>query len=213
MTETQSAGATPAVPGATPGQNDTTAAATGTPATGDGDMATDAGKRALDQLRAELRAERAAAKTAAAELEAFRAGQLTEHEKAISQAVKAAQAEARGRADAMVRKAEVRRALASSGILTDSLDLAAAAREFSDLAVDDDGNVADLDRAVAEFRKARPALFVKQAAAAGNFDGGPSGSGSGPTVYTADQIGDRAFYEKHRDDIMAAFREGRIVAG
>ena len=29
-------------------------------------------------------------------------------------------------------------------------------------------------------------------------------------VYTADQIGDRAFYEAHRDDIMAAFREGRI---
>ena len=93
MTETESAGATPAETGATPVQT-TTAAATATPATGDGDMATDAGKRALEQLRSELKAERAASRAAAAELEAIRTSQLSEHEKAITTAVKAARDEA-----------------------------------------------------------------------------------------------------------------------
>lgn len=212
MPEDQSAGATPVVPGATPGQTDSSTAQTPAPAAGDPQMATDEGKRALDQLRSELKAERSASKAALAELESLRTSQLTEHEKAIAQARREAAAEARTRADALVRRSEVRRALASAGIVPDSLDLAAMAGEFSGLAVDDEGQVAELERAVADFRKARPALFAQPRPAGGNFDGGPGGAGGAQPVFTGESLGamSQREYEAKEADIMRAYREGRV---
>jgi hypothetical protein len=211
MTDDQSAGATPVVPGATPGQTpDQTPPAPTTPATGEDGLA-DGGKRALDAERAGRREAEKRAKAATDELEALRAGQLSEHEKAIAQARKEALAEATTKAHAMVRRAEVRRALASAGIVADSLDLAATAPEFTDLAVDDDGQVAELDRAVGAFRSAHPSLFTAPRSAAGNFDGG-SGGAPAHQGWTRDQIGSmsQAEFEKNEAEIMRAMREGRI---
>jgi hypothetical protein len=211
MTDDQSAGATPVVPGATPGQTpDQTAPTPATPATGEDGLA-DGGKRALDAERAGRREAERRAKAATDELEALRAGQLSEHEKAIAQARKEALTEATTKAHAMVRRAEVRRALASAGVVADALDLAAGAPEFADLAVDDDGRIADLDRALSGFRSAHPSLFSAPRSAAGNFDGGSGGSPS-PATWTRDQIGamSQAEFEKNEAEIMRAMREGRI---
>ena len=111
----------------------------------------------------------------------------------------------------MVRRAEVRRALASAGVVADSLDLAAGAPEFAGLLVDDDGTIADIDKTVAGFRSAHPSLFTAPRAAAGNFDGG-NGGGSAAVTYSRDSIGamSQAEYERQERDILAAAREGRI---
>ncbi len=207
----ESAGATPVVPGATPGQTpDQTAPAAATPATGDDEL-TDGGKRALDAERAGRREAEKRAKAATDELEALRTAQLSEHEQAIAQVRKEALAEATTKAHALVRRAEVRRALASAGVVADSLDLAATAPEFAGLAVDDEGQVAELDRAVAGFRAAHPSLFAAPRSAAGNFDGGSGGAPS-PTAWTRDQIGamSQAEYERLYPDIVRAMNEGRI---
>jgi hypothetical protein len=212
MADDQSAGAMPVVPGATPGQIAAPAAdpAVAAPATGDDGLA-DGGKRALDAERAQRREAEKRAKAATDELEALRASQLSEHEKAIALARKEALAEAMTKAHAMVRRAEVRRALASAGIVADSLELAAAAREFATLDVDDDGQVVELDKAVGAFRSAHPSLFAAARPAAGNFDGG-SGGASAAQSWTRDQIGQmsQAEFEKNETEIMRAMREGRI---
>lgn len=214
MTET--AGATPAAAAATAAQSSDPAqpaAQTPPPAATDGQELGDGGKRALESERTARREAERQAKAAQAELEALRAGQLTEHEKAIAQARRDAQAEERKRSDAMVRRSEVRRALATAGIMPDALDYVATGPEFAALAVEDDGSIADLDKAVAAFRGAHAALFGTPRPAAGNFDGGPSGAGTGAApTWTKDQIGamSQAEYEKNEAEIMRAAREGRI---
>ena len=209
MTDEQSAGATPVVPGATPGQTDDQAAsATAAPVTDDAvnlKKALDAERTQRRELEKSLKAERVAR-------EAIETSQLSEHEKAIAQARTDALAEATTKAHAMVRRAEVRRALASAGVVADSLDLAASAPEFAGLPVDDnDGTIADLDKAVASFRSAHPSLFTAPRGAAGNFDGG-TGGGSAAVTYSRDSIGamSQAEYERSERDILAAAREGRI---
>ena len=209
MTDDQSAGATPVVPGVTPGQTDDQAAdATAASVTGDADNL----KRALDAERAQRRELEKSLKAERVAREALETSQLSEHEKAIAQARTEAMTEATTKAHAMVRRAEVRRALASAGIAADSLDLAAGAPEFAGLAVDDsDGTITDIDKTVAAFRAAHPSLFSAPRAAAGNFDGG-TGGGSAAVTFSRATIGAmcQAEYERAERDILAAAREGRI---
>jgi hypothetical protein len=211
MTDTESAGATPVEPGATPGQSGALpqaapahAAATAVAEPDADGMSTDAGRKLLRDLRAQLKGQ-------AAELESARTSQLSDHERAIAQARREAAADAQAKANAMVRRAEVRRALQGAGVTPDSLDLAAGAPEFGALEVDaDSGSVADLDKAVDAFRKAHPSLFAAARPAAGNFDGGSGGSPA--QSWTAEAIGamSQAEFERNEAEIMRAMREGRI---
>lgn len=135
---------------------------------------------------------------------------LSDQERAIAKAKEEARTEVLTKAQQMVRRSELRRALTSAGC-TD-LELATLAPAFADLAVDDDGNVADLDKAVAAFKTGHPTLFAGRAP--GSFDTG-TGGGARPTprTYTREQLRDPKFYAEHRADIDLAAREGRIVAG
>ena len=97
-------------------------------------------------------------------------------------------------------------------MVPDALDLATGAPEFADLAVGDDGRIADLDRALSGFRSAHcPSLFTALRVRRGHFDGGSGGSPS-PATWTRDQIGamSQAEFEKNEAEIMRAMREGRI---
>ena len=208
MDPTQSAGATPVEGGATPLQSQATVPAA-EPATGEEAALGDAGKRALDAMKAERKAAVDRAKALEAELETLRAGQLSDQEKAIKAARDEATREATERATGMVRRSEVRRALTAAGC--GDVDIAALAPEFSTLGVGDDGTVDGLDKAVSAFRAAHPALFAPARGAAGDFDGGPGGGRVAQASYTRDQLRDPAFFAKHRDDILAAQREGRIT--
>jgi len=184
MTEPQSAGAMPVAAGATPAQTPAQPAAAAQtpgqePATGYPDGLGDAGKRALDDMKAAKRAAEAEAKTARDELEKLRAATATDAEKALAQAKKDGAAEVLTKAQVMVRRSEVRAALASAGLSGTLLDLAARADEFANLKVTDDGDVEGLAVAVEAFKKATPDLF--KATAAGNgrapdFGGGPRGT-------------------------------------
>ncbi|MBM4409417.1 MAG: hypothetical protein FJ038_12675 [Chloroflexi bacterium] len=207
---TESAGVTPVEASATPAQSDdqtTPTALSAEPVTGEGDGL----KRALDAERAQRRELEKALRAERAQREALETSALSDHEKAIAQARKDAAADATTKAHAMVRRAEVRRALQASGVTADALDLAAGAPEFTALAVDDDGSVTDLDRAVEGFRKAHPSLFAAARVTAGNFDGG-SGGAPAAQSWSRDQIGamSQAEFEKNEAEIMRAMREGRI---
>ncbi len=208
----QSAGATPVVPGATPGQTTLPAAeeAATPPATGD-DGLSDPGRRALDAERAQRRDAEKRAKALADELEALKASQLSEHEKAVAQARTEAAAAKDQEWGARLRRSEVLRELQAAGI-AGSLDLASRAPEFEALPVGEDGRVDGLDKAVAAFRSANPYLFGTPRPPAGNFDGGPGGQPSAQQSWTRDQIGSmsQVEYEKSEPEIMRAMREGRI---
>lgn len=210
MTDQQSAGATPVEDGATPPQSTPADQPAAEPATGDEGLG-DAGKRALEAERAQRRDAERQLKTARDELEALRTSQLSDHEKAIAKARKDATDEANARAAAMVRRAEVRRALQGAGVTPDALDLAASAAEFAGLEVDEEGRVADLEKTTEVFRKAHPSLFAAARPAAGDFDGGSGGSPAAQS-WTRDQIGamSQADFERHEAAIMRAMREGRI---
>jgi hypothetical protein len=184
MTEPQSAGATPVATGATPAQTPAQPAAAAQtpasdPATGYPDGLGDAGKRALDDMKAAKKAAEAEAKTAREELDKLRAATATDAEKALAQAKKDGAAEVLTKAQVMVRRSEVRAALASAGLAGNLLDLAARADEFAKLNVTDDGDVEGLAAAVEAFKKATPDLFKPATPNGGrpvDFGGGPRGT-------------------------------------
>jgi hypothetical protein len=97
---------------------------------------------------------------------------LSENEKALAQARKEGATEAIGKAREIMRRSEVRRALAASGC--QDVEIAAMAPEFGLLEVSDEGTVEGLDKAVATFRTGHPALFVKPVPA-GGAEGGTRG--------------------------------------
>jgi hypothetical protein len=215
MTDNASAGATPAVPGATPGQTPAQPAAAPAmppPATGNDDPLGEGGKRALEAERTAARNATKRADDLQRELDTLRAASLTDQEKAIAEARKAGATEVLGKAQQIARRAEVRRALSGAGVPADSVDLAAGASDFADLAVGDDGMVDGLDKAVTAFKGAHPTLFA--AKAGGSFDTGLGGGRPGAArTYTRSQLRDTEFFSKNRDDIMAAMKEGRITNG
>ena len=185
MTEPQSAGATPVAGGATPAQTPAQPAAptsggTTAPATGDPDGLGDAGKRALDAERKRAETAEKAAKDAQARIEELESATKTDQEKAVAQAKKDGATEVLAKAQAQVRRSEVRAALISAGVSSAVLDLAARADEFASLKVTDEGDVEGLDAAIDAFKKKVPDLFKPTGPVNGgrpaDFGGGPRGT-------------------------------------
>lgn len=213
-----SAGATPAAAGATPAQTTPVSPAADpsatpvTPATGDADALGDSGKRALDAMKSERDAAVRAAKKATDDLEAARLAGASESEKALAKAKADGASEVTERLHAMIRRSEVKAALAGSGINPSVLDLAIGASEFAALKVGEDGTVEGLDQAVAQFKGTRGDLF-KPSPTGGTADlgtGSAARSSAGKT-FTREQLRDPAFYQANKADIEQAAREGRIT--
>lgn len=158
-------GATPGI-GATPVQAGpaTTAPAEPTPATGEDDLG-EAGKKVLRELRSAERDAQRRAEAAEQELADLRSATQTDQEKAIAQARREASAEERAKFETKLRRAEVRSALRSAGLANDALvELAMKSDHFAALAVDDDGRVTDLDKAVGALKKDAPEMFATASA-------------------------------------------------
>jgi hypothetical protein len=86
-----------------------------------------------------------------------------------------------------------------------------AAYKLLDLAkvkVGDDGKPVGLEDALDELVKAKPYLVSRSTGAPAPAAGNPPRMGT----ITAAQIRDRKFYQEHKDEIMQAMREGRIVS-
>lgn len=187
MTEPQSAGAMPAAAGAMPAQTPATPAAPAAgaatePAMGYPDGLGDAGKKALDAERRRAEAAEKAHGELAKKLEALENASKSDHDKAIDQAKKDGATEVLAKAQAQVRRSEVRAALLTAGIGANVLDLAAKADAFAELKVTEDGDVQGLEQAVADFKKAMPDLFKPTQPNGGrpvDFGGGPRGTPAG----------------------------------
>ena len=154
-------GATPGT-GATPAQAGPAPAtpAEPKPATGEDDLG-EAGKKILRELRSAERDAQRRAETAEKELADLRSATQTDGEKALAQARREAAAEERAKFETKLRRAEVRSALRSAGLANDALlELAMKSDLFATLAVDDEGRVTDLDKAIAQLRKDAPELFA-----------------------------------------------------
>jgi hypothetical protein len=207
--QTTSAGATPVVPDATSGQS---APAQSSPvdATSTDEQLGEGGKGALQAERKAAREALKRAEAAERELEALRTANQSDQEKAIAAARKEGAAEAQTRADAKVRRSEVRRVLATAGCI--DVDIAATAGDFSELAVTDDGDVEGLEKAVTAFRTAHPALFATKRPT-GSADAGSVTGGGAPASFTPAQI--KAMtpeeYARNREAIFEAMAAGRIA--
>lgn len=179
MTETQSAGATPAAGGATPPQTPAQPAAATTsavaPSATDGDEPLGpAGTRALEAERRTAREAQDRASALQRELDELKVKGLSESERAVADAKKAGAQEVTERFHGQIRRAEVRSALTSAGINPSVLDLAAKADEFAALKVNESGEVDGLDAAVEAFKRARSDLFTPKTTPR------PADSGLGP---------------------------------
>lgn len=161
MSEDTTTGATPGA-GATPAQAGpaTTAPAEPKPATGEDDLG-EAGKKVLRELRSAERDAQRRAEAAEKELADLRSATQTDQEKALAQAKREAAAEERAKFETKLRRSEVRSALRSAGLANDAVvELAMKSDLFAALAVDDEGRVTDLDKAVAQLKKDAPELFA-----------------------------------------------------
>jgi hypothetical protein len=161
MAEDTTTGATPGT-GATPVQAGpvTTAPAEPKPATGEDDLG-EAGKKVLRELRSAERDAQRRAEAAEKELADLRSATQTDQEKALAQARREAAAEERAKFETKLRRAEVRSALRSAGLANDAvLELAMKSDLFAALAVDDEGRVTDLERAITQLKKDAPELFA-----------------------------------------------------
>ena len=205
--ETKTAGATPVATGATPAQTaapqtEPDASATEYPA-GLGD----AGKQALDRMKAAAKEAEARAKKAEHELEAIRAATQSESEKAIAAARKEGATEAAAKADARVRRSEVRRMLAAAGCV--DVDIAARADDFAGLPVSEDGDVEGLPKAVEAFKAAHASLFATRSV--GSPDAGTGGRSAAVATFTREQLRDSRFFQEHAAEIEQAMLAGRIT--
>ena len=129
-----------------------------------------------------LKAERDARAAAEKELADLKAAGLTDQEKAIDEARKAAAAEERAKGDSRIRRSEVRSALRVKGLSNEkALDLAVNAPEFAALKVEEDGSILDLTKTVDAFVKDYPEMFAAAPAAGGVNRGPTDGSPDQPT--------------------------------
>lgn len=204
---TPAAGATPASSGAS---TDATAGATPTSDTDAQALAAlgEPGKRALDAMKATRDAEKRRADAAEAELQKHRDAQLSELEKANKRAEAAEKA--RSDAESSLRERTVQSAVVSAAAAANFVnpDLAARLIATSDVELDTDGSPKNAEKLVADLAKQYPYLVRS----AGSFDQGARTNGAAAApVFRASQINDRAFWEKNREAIMLAQREGRIV--
>ena len=209
MTDTTiPAGAMPVVPDATSGQS-AQAQSDPPPATGSDEPLGDAGKGALQAERKAARDAIKRAEAAERELEALRTASQSEQEKAIAAARKEGATEAASKADARVRRSEVRRVLSAAGCV--DVDIAAMASDFADLAVTEDGDVADLDKAVSSFKAAHPSLFGTRRPTGSADAGSTTAAGAPQTTFSRAQLRDPVFYQANKAAILAAQAAGRIT--
>lgn len=215
MFDNASTGATPAAAGATPAQTTPVSPAadpvTPPPATGDDGLG-DPGKRAIDAERKTARDEKARADKAEKALADLQNASASDTEKALKAAKAEGATEVTDKLHAMIRRSEVKAALAGSGINSSVLDLAIGAPEFAALKVGEDGTVEGLDQAVAQFKGSRSDLF-KPAVAGGTADLGTGSAArtSAGKTFSRDQLKDSDFFQKNKADIMQALQEGRIT--
>lgn len=161
MPDETTTGATPGA-GATPVQAGPAIAAPpeSKPATGEEDLG-EAGRKVLRELRSAEREAQRRAEAAEKELADLRAASATDQEKALAQARREAAAEERGKFETKLRYAEVRSALRAAGLGSDALlELAMRSDLFATLALDEEGRVADLEKAIGQLRKDAPELFA-----------------------------------------------------
>lgn len=216
------AGATPVAAGATPAQtpaqagNPTSTSSSSAPATGaaDDQALGTAGLAALEQERQARKAAERSAKTLQEQLDALKASQLSDTEKAIVEARKQGVSEATGKLHSQLRTTEVKSGLIAAGVIPSLAGLAAKDDSFSALTVSDAGEVEGLADALGAFRKTHPDLFGKAGAApTGSFDTGTGGGRqAGKPTYTREQLRDVKFFQDNKADILLAQREGRIQA-
>lgn len=133
--------------------------------------------------------------------------QKTELDKAREGLTKAEQA-----ASAAVARAN--NALRKAGVVGAASELGAIKPEavfkllnIDDIEIDDEGNVTNARQLVEDLLKEMPFLKGTRASNMGTLAAGATG---GLALYTRDQIADRKFYLEHKDDILAAQKEGRI---
>lgn len=146
--------------------------ATGAPEPDADGMTTDAGREALRKER-----DRAArAEKALADIQAAHASDDEKRDASL----KAAAAQERDEYwSSRIRRAEVRSALRSEGLMDDkALALAANAPAFESLKVDEDGNVPELAKTVAAFKTDYPQLFTPAKAGSGQPTRGPQNGGA-----------------------------------
>lgn len=81
--------------------------------------------------------------------------------------------------------------------------------DLSAIEFDEDGNPTNIEKALRDLIAKRPYL----AGAAGGSPTNPARSQVSPTTFTRSQLRDPNFFRAHREAIMRAMREGRIVEG
>lgn len=134
------------------------------PAASDDAPLGDKGEKALEAWKTRAKAAEAKAKeadTLRAELEEFRAAQMTEQEKAVAAARKEGETAATAKANARLIRAEV--TAAAAGLAADPSDVVAILAEqgaLADLKVDGDGNVdrKAIDAKIGDLLKSKPHL-------------------------------------------------------
>lgn len=198
----------PAAGGATPPQtppvNPTPDLATPPPATGasDADPALgDAGKRAIQAERERAKALERERDTIRQQFEELQRSSLSDHEKAIADAVKAAKAETAATYEAERTRDKVRLALMGAGIQASVIELAVRAPDFDGVKPD------EIEDKVKAFVKTQPALFAKP-----SLPGADLGAGAGsPTGLTLDAVKAMkpAEYAKRRDEVMDFLNQRR----
>lgn len=184
-----------------------------TPAT---DAPADLGENGVKALQAERQARKAAEKQIAdlaAQLDSIRAEQMTDQEKALaaarSEAAEAAKAETAATYERRLLEATVK--AQAAGRFRDPAD-ALRYLDTTDLPRGEDGVIDDaaigaaLDAVLTE----RPYLGADSAPKWPDGDQGPQGSEAART-FTRAQLRDVEFFQKNRDAILLAQREGRIT--
>jgi len=163
----------------------------------------------VKKLRQEAAEYRKRATAAEGKVKEFETAALSESEKLAKQAQEAAE-----RATALeqqLRQERVQRAIVTAAAKA-GLPAELAAR-LVDVEYDEAGNPQGVDAAVAKLAEQYPQLVGKGAPTSTTSATHPNrGQAAGGTFITS-QLGDRKFYLEHKDEIMAALREGRIVEG
>lgn len=161
----------------------------------------------LDRMKRELAATRQEAAGYRVKLKEYEQASMTELQRAQAQAKEAQDKlsahEARVRE--MSLRIEIERAARKLGIVDE--DAAARLIDSSAITLGADGKVSGVDAALDALVKSRPWLVSGTQAPNAGSVANPQRTA---TAFTREQLNDPVFYEKNRDAILAAYREGRI---
>ena len=189
--------------------------ATPTPAGPDGESSTTDAKTAseLERARREAAGYRKRASEAEAELKALRDAELSEQERLTQERDVLRQSLAQ--AEERYRSTVIESAVVSEAARMGVVDPAAAAVFLhGQVTLDDDGKPVGVTDALTGLLEAKPYLrapgpAVPAMSSANPPAGAQQRSPEGQT-FTREQVADRDFYRKHRDEIVKALAEGRI---